>query len=230
MMATPSTPITPPREDVVYPESDGKPMGETAFHVEAILLLFQALMDLLAGRKDAYVAADMFLYYEQGNPRAVKAPDVMVIFGVDNHKRRTFKTWVERAVPTVIFEVSSDETYQEDLHGKRALYQRLGVSEYFLFDPLGDCLDPRLQGFRLEDGQYVALVPEADGGLTSVQLRARLVPEDDMLRLIDLRTGQPIPTAREQSERLREQSERLNALAAEVARLRTLLDPQDRAE
>jgi hypothetical protein len=56
------------------------------------------------------------------------------------------------------------------------------------------------------------------------------VPEDDMLRLIDLRTGQPIPTAREQSERLREQSDRLNALAVEVARLRALLDPQDRAE
>ena len=161
------------------------------------------LKDLLAGRADVYVAADMFLYYERGNPRASKAPDVMVIFGVGNHKRRTFKTWVEHAVPTVIFEISSDETYEEDLHGKREVYQRLGVAEYFLFDPLGDCLDPRLQGFRLEDGQYVALTPEPDGGLISVQLGVRLVPEGDMLRLIDLRTGQPLLTSQEKSERLR---------------------------
>jgi Uma2 family endonuclease len=225
-MATSTTPTTP-LEDVVYPESDGKPMGETGFHVKAIILLHDLLKDLLAGRLDLYIAVDLFLYYERGNPRAVKAPDVMVILGVGNHERRTFKTWEEGAVPTVIFEVSSDETYEEDLHGKREVYQRLGVAEYFLFDPLGDCLDPRLQGFRLEDGQYVALTPEADGGLTSEQLGVRLVPQGMMLRLIDPRTGQPLLTSQEKSERLREETQRADALAAEVARLRALLGQQD---
>jgi hypothetical protein len=37
------------------------------------------------------------------------------------------------------------------------------VAEYFLFDPLGECLDPRLQGFRLEGGEYVELEPDATG-------------------------------------------------------------------
>jgi hypothetical protein len=106
-MATSTTPTTP-LEDVVYPESDGKPMGETGFHVKAMILLHDLLKDLLAGRLDVYIAVDLFLYYERGNPRAVKAPDVMVILGVGNHERRTFKTWEEQAVPTVIFEVSSD--------------------------------------------------------------------------------------------------------------------------
>src|SRR4051794_13465728 len=44
-VALPTTPTTPPLEDVVYPESDGQPMGETGFHVRAMLWLLQALMD-----------------------------------------------------------------------------------------------------------------------------------------------------------------------------------------
>jgi len=139
-------------------------MGETGFHVETLFLLHQALKSHLRGRADSYVASNMFLYYEEGNPRANRSPDVMVILGVDNHTRRTFKTWVEHTVPSVIFEISSDETWREDLHAKRDLYARLGVAEYFLFDPLGDCLDPRLQGFRLEDGHPSPWSPTPETG------------------------------------------------------------------
>ena len=219
-MTLPTTPTARPPEDVVYPESDGQPMGETGFHVKATLWLLSALIDLLTGRDDVYMTADMFLYYERGNPRACKAPDVMVVFGVDGHQRRTFKTWEENAVPTVIFEVSSDETYREDLHGKRALYERLGVAEYYLFDPLGDCLDPRLQGFRLVEGRYVPLTLEADGGLTSEKLGARMVPEGYMLRLIDARTGELVLWPEEKSRRFREDAERIQAEIARTQRER----------
>jgi Uma2 family endonuclease len=229
-MALPTTPTTPPLEDVVYPESDGQPMGETGFHVRAMLTLLQVLMDWLTGRDDVYMTADMFLYYERGNPRAVKAPDVMVVFGVDNHERRTFKTWEENAVPTVIFEVSSDETYQEDLTTKRDLYERLGVAEYFLFDPLGDCLDPRLQGFRLEGGRYVTLTPEADGSLISEQLGVRLVAEGFLLRLIDARTGEPVLTSHENFQLLRRETERLQAEIAQKEHERQAKERERRAK
>ncbi len=225
--------------EVFYPESDGQPMGETGFHVVALLLLHQALKSHLAasGRTDSYVASDMFLYYEEGNPKASKAPDVMVILGVDGHQRRTFKTWEEHAVPTVIFEISSDETWREDLHNKRDLYARLGVAEYFLFDPLGDCLVPRLQGFRLQEGRYVPLGASEAGTLESRALGLRLVPEEGMLRLINARTGEPILTEEEkedllEKERIRGEHERqrADALAAEVARLQALLDQSRKQE
>src|SRR5689334_9644843 len=161
-------PLLPPK-DPLYPDSDGKPMGETGLHVEAILALHAALLDLLAGREDVYVASDMFLYYEEGNPKANKSPDVMVIFGVGGHHRRSFKTWVEGTVPTVIFEMASEDTYREDLTNKRDLYARLGVEEYYLFDPEDLYLKPRLQGFRLDGGQYVPIAPDADGGLISLR-------------------------------------------------------------
>ena len=96
--------------DPMYPDSDGKPMGETGFHVRAILHLYGALTLFFQQRGDIYVAADMFWYYQEGNPRANKSPDIMVIKGVGNHERRSFKSWVENALPCVIFEISSAST------------------------------------------------------------------------------------------------------------------------
>jgi hypothetical protein len=46
--------------DPLYPDSDGKPMGETGFHVLAMIYVWQALRDFFAGRDDIYVATDMF--------------------------------------------------------------------------------------------------------------------------------------------------------------------------
>src|SRR5689334_23739229 len=37
----------------------------------------------------------------------------------------------------VVFEVASEKTWESDLYDKRDVYQRVGVSEYFLFDPEG---------------------------------------------------------------------------------------------
>ena len=61
-------------EEIEYPESDGKPLGETGYHVEAILTLKEVLDRFWRRRPKIFVAADMFLYYEEGNPSAVVAP------------------------------------------------------------------------------------------------------------------------------------------------------------
>lgn len=201
--------------DLEYPSTDGKPMGESGWHIQAVILLNQGLRQHLADRLDAYVGTNMFLYYEQGNPKKNKAPDCMVIFGAGNHERRTFKTWSEGVVPSVIFEIASKETYREDLNEKRDLYASLGVGEYFLFDPLEDCLDTPLIGFRLEGSSYVPMPREADGGLTSRVLGLRLVPEGFMIRLIDQRTNRPILTDAEKAETI----ERLEPEALRTARL-----------
>ena len=221
-MSHTTAPVVP---EVHYPDSDGQPMGETGIHVLAIFMLYEAFRRHFQGRTDVYIAADMFLYYQEGDPKKVKAPDVMVIFGVNgNHERRSFKTWVENAVPAVIFEVSSDETTDEDLHGKRDLYARLGVREYYLFDPLADCLDPQLQGFHLVGKRYEPMPAAADGGLTSPLLGLRLRADGQQVRLIDLETGQPMRNVLEQSQALEAESRRADALAAEVERLRRMLD------
>ena len=47
----------------------------------------------------------------------------------------------------VVIELTSSSTRDEDVKDESVLYERtLRVSEYFLFDPLGDYLDPPLHG------------------------------------------------------------------------------------
>jgi Uma2 family endonuclease len=183
-------------------------MGETGFHVNASLRLYAALLAYFRDRPDVFVAADMFLYYERGNPAACKAPDVMVVKGVSNHTRRSFRIWEEGAVPTVIFEMTSVQTRTADQEEKPGVYARLGVKEYFLFDPEGISLEPRLQGYRLQRGRYRPLVPAADGSLVSKELGLIVKAEGALLRLVDRQTGSQLLTFEEQEEQLEGQRQR----------------------
>jgi Uma2 family endonuclease len=180
--------------EVHYPESDGQPLGETGIHVNATFDIFGTLKLYFRDRPDVYFTADMFFYYEQGNPRAVKAPDVMVIKGVTSRaERRTYKLWIEQKVPSVIFEVTSEETKRDDFVLKRDLYAKLGVPEYFLFDPLGEYLDPPLRGYRLDGELYVPIVPDARGMLESRELGLKIREFEDTVRFFEANTNQPIP-------------------------------------
>ena len=186
----------PLRHDVEYPESDGQPMGESTLHREVMAGLIQVLGDHYLDVPDVWVGGNLFLYYEEGNPLASVCPDVLVVQGVAKWPRRIYKLWEEGRVPSLIIEVTSEKTRHEDVVGKQRLYQRLGVEEYFLFDPEGDYLDPRLQGYRLEKGlekgSYRPLEPRADGALASRTTGLILRPEGVNLRLKDSAIGEPL--------------------------------------
>jgi Uma2 family endonuclease len=191
-----------PPAEVEYPASDGQPKAESGAHVRAILRLIGVLDYFFRDRPDVYVVGDIFLYYEEGNPAARRAPDILVAFGVPKYPdRRSFFTWREGVVPQVLFEFSSDSTVQDDRTAKRDLYESLGVEEYFLFDPLGTSWDPRLQGFHRQGEAFVALTPAADGGLTSAVMGVRFVPEGLDVRVIDRATGEPVLQLEEQADR-----------------------------
>jgi Uma2 family endonuclease len=196
--------------EVIYPDSDGEPMGETEFHVIATLHLYEALRHFFRNDPNIYVAADMFLYYEEGNPRANKAPDVMVIKGVEKRKRRSFKTWEEHASPCVIFEVTSKSTMVEDMVNKSTLYASWDVHEYFLFDPLHEYLEKPLIGLRLAGKEYVSLQPDSDGFLFSEELGILLGVEDDIVRIINPQTRQPVPALDEAITKAEQEAQRAN--------------------
>ena len=210
--------------ELEYPESNGQPIGETDFHITAILLLIQTLRDYFANDPSVYVAGDLMFYYEPGNPRRVKVPDVLVVKGVGKHKRRVYKLWEEQVVPCTIFEITSKQTRQADLTTKYELYERLGVSEYFLFDPLDDYLQPRLQGFVLTEGRYQALPRSVAGELVSRELGLILRPQGDLLRLVDSYTGQMLATSDEYAKRVEVAEQRAVTAEAKIIELQKELD------
>lgn len=212
----------PLQNEIHYPESDGRPMGETELHAQVLEDLRFALALRYAGVPDVYVWGNLFLYYREGDPKACVAPDVFLIKGVEkrtDNLRRTYKVWEEGGrVPSLVIELTSESTRDEDVE-KKKLYERLGIEEYFLFDPFGDYVRPRLQGFRLEGGRYQALPQRVDGSQESRTTGLILKPEGSRLRLQDRETGEILLWAREEAEarRAAEERERHEAEARRAA-------------
>ena len=183
-----------------YPETDGQPMAETPTHRDAMMDAIQVLQRHFAHRPDVYVSGNMMMYYEEGEPRRCVSPDVFVAVGVEDKDRRTYLLWREAKGPDFVLEVTSKSTRRNDQVTKRALYEWMGVSEYVLYDPLGEYLDPPLQGYRLVGGRYVGWEgTRVPGGVRalhsevlglSLHVRAR----DRALRLHDPVSGEDLLT------------------------------------
>jgi Uma2 family endonuclease len=201
---------------VNYPESDGRPMGETDEHRDEMVREIELLRRFFEGQC-VYVSGDLLVYYEQGNPKKFVVPDVFVVKGLEPKKRRTYKLWIERKAPDVVLEVTSRKTKKKDTLTKPDLYSHLGVSEYFLFDPTQDYLDPPLQGHRRVGDQYVEIAPDAQGALVSDELGLRLQAERGQLMFYRLDTGERLLTAEEACQAA---EQRCRDAEAEVARLR----------
>src|SRR5438093_2732230 len=54
---------------VYYPESDGKPIGETDTHVRYMMDVRTALEHYFRERPDVYVSGNNMMYYVEGDPR-----------------------------------------------------------------------------------------------------------------------------------------------------------------
>ncbi len=194
---TPTRPAASAAAEVCYPESDGQPVAETDVHRQLMFELIGMLQAFFRADPHVYISGNLFLYYQEGDPRRVVAPDVFVVPGIPNEPRRTYKLWEEEVVPAVVFELTSRSTRREDLHSKYDLYERLGVREYFLFDPLGEYLRPPLQGYRLHQGRYRPLAVDADGSLWSAALGLALHARGAQLRLYDPAGQRWLPTPQE---------------------------------
>ena len=211
-------PVTIPAA-VDYPCSDGQPMAESGFQLIPLLYAITALRTHFRDRDRIYVSGDMFVYFKEGDPRSVVAPDVFVVIGAPNHTRVSYKLWEEPKAPDFVLEITSRSTRAEDQGRKREVYASLGVREYWLFDPTGDWLAPPLQGFRLHGGEYRPLPSLAlvHGGLSlhseALGLDVRL-DEEGRLRFHDPETGEDLPAHAEETAAHRVTKARLEEEAA----------------
>lgn len=193
------------KEDIEYPETDGEPMAESDFQRKPLTYLVESLALHFQNQKQTYVSGNLLIYYEKKNPKASVAPDVFVVFGVPKQDRRTYKIWEEGKSPDVVIEITSRTTRKIDEKKKPKLYRKLGVQEYFQYDPTGDYLQPALRGRMLnEKNRYQKMRAERlkDGTLsiTSHLLELQLHLQADRLRLFDPKSQQYLLTHSEEAK------------------------------
>jgi len=218
-----------------YPYSDGKVLMETDPHARSIIDMRDQLDTHFKARQDVYVAGSMAVYYRQGDRAAVVVPDVFVVMGAAHKEwRKSYLLWEEGGVvPSFVVEVASPSTSGRDATSKRAAYERMGVQEYWRFDPLGELIAERLEGWHLEAGRYQRVrAVRAGGWHRSETLGLDLRAERWLLRFRDPLLGREMLThaeiseALEVSEREREEASRERDAANQrirelEARLRT---------
>ena len=208
MIATPLK--TPPA--IFYPETDGKPVGETDIHIKQILNLLFMLSRFYHDDPQVYVAADLLFYYVEGDPKEFVVPDVFVVKGVPKGDRRVYKLWEEGRAPDVVFEITSASTRREDLGSKKVLYADLGFTEYFVFDPTSGLL----HGFRLRNSEYQPIPSPLFSDSLGLELRVQA----NRLRLYDPTTKTLLMTAEEEAAGRAASDEEIKRLKAEIERLK----------
>ena len=125
--------ITDNLVDIVYPESDGKPMAENTLQYEWIVMIKGGLDAVLP---HDFVAGDLLWYPVEGKPKIVQAPDVMVAIGRPKGHRRSYLQWQEGNIaPQVVFEILSPGNIASEMTKRELIYTEHGVEEYYLYDP-----------------------------------------------------------------------------------------------
>ncbi|NEO21645.1 MULTISPECIES: Uma2 family endonuclease [unclassified Moorena] len=153
-------PLQPTTDDILYPESDGKPLVDNTLQFELITTIKYGLEVRFKDDPNVFVAGDLLWYPVQGKPKINQAPDVMVVVGRPKGHRRSYKTWVEDNLnPQVVFEIASEtNTIKELEEDKLKFYQSHEVEEYYLFDPNRI----KLKGW-LRSGETLEPIPQMVG-------------------------------------------------------------------
>jgi Uma2 family endonuclease len=146
----------PARPEVVYPDSDGKPMADNTLQFRWIVTIKEGLERVFHDRPDVFVAGDLLWYPVEGKPEICTAPDALVAFGRPKGDRGSYKQWEEdNLAPQVVFEVLSPNNRFRELYRKLKFYEEFGVDEYYIYDPDHD----ELEGWQRE-GDKLREIPE----------------------------------------------------------------------
>ncbi len=202
-LAPPETRASPAQGDE-YPYSDGRILMDADPHANAIVAMRNQLQTHFEDSPDIYVAGSLAVFYSQGDKQAVVAPDVFVVLGVEDKERTSYKIWEEGGVvPAFVVEVASPSTSGRDATSKRTTYERIGVREYWRFDPEAIQVPQGIEGWRLGGAGYqrVRATRQAAGMrlYRSLVLNLDLRMDGRLLRFHDPLLGHDLLTHSEES-------------------------------
>ena len=220
---------TPGPDELRLPYCEDEPVPE---NMRQLGVIFDCLLSLRLhwrGRPDVLVSSDQFIHWDPAynsrtNPaNSPPSPDLYVVFDVSNRLRNSYVVWEEGKPPDFVLEVVSPSSRRRDKE-KIDLYAKMGVPEFFLYDP-DDKRGPALLGLELRDRGYVPL-PEEPLAKGVIGVRSKTLglclgikqsgPEspDSPLCCYDPTTGKFLPTVYDLADDTRKAKE-------EVAEART---------
>ena len=182
-----------------------------------------------AGQPGTLVDTGAFVFYDPNDmTRRRFRPDLYIVFGVDREsvlQRNGYIIDEAGKPPDFVLEVASPTTYRNDLRSKPVLYARVGIGEYWRFDPSGgNYYGSGLAGDTLVEGVYqpIELTTESDGMVWgySPALDLCMCGKDNRLSFYDRKTGLYLRSIGEESAAHRQTAAERDAARAEAARLR----------
>ena len=203
-------------------------------------VLFE-ILSILAARftgnnrqPDVFLDSNTFICYDRSNLNVRVGPDCYMAFGVDARairERKLYLPWEAGKPPDFVLEAASESTARHDVTGKREIYARIGVAEYWRFDPTGgEHYGQPLAGEQLVDSVYqpIELTTAPDGIIKgySPSLRLFLCWHEEWFYFYDpekgvyLRNNQQLQDALEAAETALGDAEA--AREADRARIRQL--------
>jgi Uma2 family endonuclease len=124
-------------KEIVYPESDGMPMADNTLQFRWIVTIQGGLDLLFKDDPNVFVSGDLLWYPVEGENTIRVTSDVMVVFGRPKGDRGAYLQWREDGIaPQVVFDVLSPGNTVMEMTRKLGFYDRYGIEEYYLYDPI----------------------------------------------------------------------------------------------
>ena len=188
-------------EKLDFNPDDPEPLPDGMYQYPVFAEIFGILdahLNTLGDPETIFRSSNTFICYNPNNLNVKVGPDFYAAFDVDAEaikRRLMYLPWEAGKPPDLVLEVGSPSTGGEDIGNKRQIYARIGVGEYWRFDPSGgEYYGEPLVGEELVNGEYrrFELTTEPDGALKgySPLLRLYLCRQDEMLTFYNPATGE----------------------------------------
>lgn len=167
----PGAPIPDWADPDLFISNDPPPLPDAMHQEPHFTDVMSTLRRHLRGRPNTLISGDSHLYYDRDNLNNRYEPDCYIAFDVNVDTiwpRNGYMTWIAGKPPDFALEIASKTTGQRDMVVKRRDYARIGIREYWRFDPTGgEFHDAPLGGDRLVNGGYVPIetTTEPDGSI-----------------------------------------------------------------
>jgi Uma2 family endonuclease len=130
------------RYEIVGGEAFCMSPAPASFHQVACSKLITKLTNFFEGKSCTPLVSPIDVVLSEDN---IVQPDVLIVCDKNKIKERGIF-----GVPDVVFEILSPSTATYDRREKKLLYEKFGVKEYLIVDPIGK----NIEQFILEDGAF----------------------------------------------------------------------------